>query len=214
MHGFHVKEKHMKAILIIIILCISMSLMAQETPRLKEAGVVFRNLDNFGLTYRTGTEKALWRFEALTANLSNENREGDRTSLKNNQFSLSVRAGREYRRSLSQRFALRSGFDLGLGLNYSLRENDQRMNSGTIYDRSESTEYTGLSSLILGANLQLGKSWTLGAEIRPTLSFTRGSEETQRNYNDEPTEEETRQISRLAFGSNLTSIVFSAVYRL
>lgn len=42
---------------LLILLCLSMSyvLMAQETVKQQEIGLVFGNPDNFGLTYKTGT---------------------------------------------------------------------------------------------------------------------------------------------------------------
>lgn len=53
--------------LFVILLCLSATLLseAQENPKQKEAGIIFNNLDNFGLTYKIGNNKALWRFNTL-----------------------------------------------------------------------------------------------------------------------------------------------------
>ena len=52
---------------LLILLCLSMSyfLMAQETVKLKEIGLVSSNLDDIVITFKTGTDKALWRFNTL-----------------------------------------------------------------------------------------------------------------------------------------------------
>jgi hypothetical protein len=61
-------------------------LMAQETVKQKEIGLVFSNLDNFGLTFKTGTDKSLWRFNTLFISGSNMDNTAD--SLVNNQSNM------------------------------------------------------------------------------------------------------------------------------
>jgi hypothetical protein len=39
--------------------------MAQEPVKQREIGLAFRNLHEFGLTFKTGNDKSLWRFNAV-----------------------------------------------------------------------------------------------------------------------------------------------------
>ena len=53
-----------KRFLLIAIAFLGFSTFAQEKTkvRTKEVGLTFYNFDGFGLTYRIGKEKAMWRF--------------------------------------------------------------------------------------------------------------------------------------------------------
>jgi hypothetical protein len=54
-----------KSLLILFALSYAFIGNAQETVKQQEVGLVFRSLNNFGLTYKVGTKKSLWRYQAL-----------------------------------------------------------------------------------------------------------------------------------------------------
>lgn len=68
-----------KVIITLIALTLSTFIMAQEKAKIKEIGLTFRNLDQFGFSYKVGTEQSLWRFNAVSMLGMNE----DRSSAKN-----------------------------------------------------------------------------------------------------------------------------------
>ena len=103
---------------LLIVLCLSMSyyLMAQENEKVKqkEIGLVFSNLDNFGLTYKTGTEKSLWRFTTLFISGDNIEETEDSLLSKQNKLGFGVKIGKEYRKNIAQNLELRFGADLSI----------------------------------------------------------------------------------------------------
>jgi len=81
-----------KSLFILTALSMSFFLMAQGQSKQKEIGLVFNNLNNFGLTFRTGTEKALWRFNTLYLSGNNMTQTADSSETKNisNGFGLKL----------------------------------------------------------------------------------------------------------------------------
>lgn len=85
-----------KAIVFFVSLTFSFLANAQEErERVKELGILFTDFESFGLTYRFGSEKAVWRLNALFLNGSSQEETSD--SLENNISSMGggFRFGRE-----------------------------------------------------------------------------------------------------------------------
>jgi hypothetical protein len=51
--------------IILLCLCIPSLLTAQDTEARNEVGLVFSGMNNFGLTWRTGSQRSLWRVTSL-----------------------------------------------------------------------------------------------------------------------------------------------------
>jgi len=66
-----------KMISILVVMALVSSLFAQEKTKQREVGLAFTNFDNFGITYKIGNEKALWRYNLLflSGNQQKENLE-------------------------------------------------------------------------------------------------------------------------------------------
>ena len=69
--------KMKKPFIILLFLSMPCLLLAQEKVKQKENGLTFSNLDNFGLTFRTGTDKSLWRFNTLFLSGNSNERTAD-----------------------------------------------------------------------------------------------------------------------------------------
>ena len=54
-----------KAFLIVALVSVPFIMKAQDKIRVNEVGLSFSGLNSFGLTYRVGNEKSLWRFNAF-----------------------------------------------------------------------------------------------------------------------------------------------------
>ena len=85
-----------------ILLCLSMPffIMAQETNKQREIGLVFNNPDNFGLTFKTGSDKSLWRFNTLSISGNSSNLLTDSSDIKQNNMGIGITFGKEFRKNV------------------------------------------------------------------------------------------------------------------
>ncbi|MCU0417513.1 MAG: hypothetical protein MUE33_10060 [Cytophagaceae bacterium] len=107
----------MKKVLIILSLLLPSLLMAQEKIKQKEIGLVFSSLDRFGLTYRVGNQKTLWRFSTLALLGDQLNKEKDSLYQNVENYGVLLGFGKEYRKALVEKVELRYG--MGLFFNYT-----------------------------------------------------------------------------------------------
>jgi len=201
-----------KSLLILLGLSMSYTLMAQEPVKQKEIGLVFSNLDNFGLTYKTGTEKSLWRFNALFINGSNMENSADSLVDTRSSMGFGVRIGKEYRKKLADKLALRYGADVSFSYNQSKQEYDYKTVNGT--DRkNERTTYQPGINLVFGLNYAFSDHFVLGVELLPGFSYTTGTS-VDKNYYGSYDKELKSDISGFNYGLSNTSAVLSLSYRL
>ena len=198
---------------LLILLCLSMSyfLIAQETLKQKEIGLVFSNLNNFGLTYKTGTNKSLWRFNTLFVSGNNLEETGD--SLLNTQSNIGfgVKIGKEYRKEVIDNLQLRFGADISF--RYSQSKSDYDDKTVNDYDRLyERTTYQPGFNLIFGFNYLLGDNLLIGAELLPRFSYTTGESVEKRYYSTDGKEMKS-DISGFSYGLSNTSVLLSLAYR-
>ncbi len=198
---------------LMILFCLSMSyyLMAQETVKQKEIGLVFSNLDNFGLTFKTGTDKSLWRFNTLFISGSNMDNTAD--SLVNNQSNMGfgVKIGKEYRKVLVDNLELRFGADLSF--TYSQLKSEYDDKTVNDYDRlNEQTTYGPGVNLVFGFNYKLGDNFVIGAEVLPNFSYTTGTS-IEKYYYTNNGDEVKSDISGFNYGLSNTSVLLSLAYR-
>jgi len=198
----------------LILLCLSMSyfLLAQETQKQNEIGLVFSNLDNFGLTVKTGTDKSLWRFNTLFISGNNTEDATDDLVTTQSRFGFGVKMGKEFRKDVDEKMELRFGADLSF--NYSQYKNDY--DDRTINDldmKQERTIYQPGLNLVLGFNYKLNDQIVLGAEVLPAFSYITGTT-LEKNYNNSVGEELKDDISGISYGLSNTSVLISLSYRL
>lgn len=185
-------------------------LMAQEAVKQKEIGLIFSSLDNFGLTYRTGTDKSLWRFNTLFISGGNTTNTADSLLQKSSNNGVGVTIGKEYRRELVDNLALRFGADLSFSYsNYKSDYNDKTIYN---YDRfDQQTTYSPGFNLVFGLNYKLKDNFVFGAEILPHFTYTTGTS-TEKYYYINNGLEIKSDISRFSYGLSNTSARLSLVY--
>ena len=198
---------------LLILLCLSMSyyLMAQETVKQKEIGLVFSNLDNFGLTFKTGTNKSLWRFNTLF--ISGNNMKNTADSLVNKQSSsgFGVKVGKEYRKNIIDNLEMRFGADISF--RYTQSKSDYDDKTVDDYDRlNERTTYQPGVNLVFGFNYLLGDNLLIGAELLPSFSYRTGNLVEKSDYSNDG-EEIKSDISGFNYGLSNTSVSLSLAYR-
>ena len=192
-------------------LSMSFTLMAQEPVKQKEIGLVFSNLDNFGLTYKTGTEKSLWRFNTLIISGNNIENNADSLVDKRSYMGFGIKIGKEYRKKLADKLALRYGADVSFSYDQSKYEYDYKTVNGT--DRkSERTTYQPGINLVFGLNYELSDHFVLGVELLPGFSYTTGTS-VDKNYYSSSDEDMKSEISGFNYGLSNTSALLSVSYR-
>lgn len=200
-----------KSLLILFCLSVSYFLMAQETVKQKEIGLVFSNLDNFGLSFKTGTNKSLWRFNTLFITGNNVGYTADSLVDKQSNTGFSVKIGKEYRKNIIDNLEMRFGADLSF--RYYQNKSDYDDKTVDDYDRSnERTTYQPGINLVFGFNYLLGDNLLIGAEILPSFSYTTGKSVEKRYYINDG-EEIKRDISGFNYGLSNTSVLLSLAYR-
>lgn len=197
-----------KVIITLIALTLSTFIMAQEKAKIKEIGLTFRNLDQFGFSYKVGTKQSLWRFNAVSMLGMNEDRSSDKESedRDSNNFGLGFSAGKEYRKPIAQNFEYRYGFDL------SFRYDHLKENNGSTTDPRKRKEnlFTPGINLVFGLNYIIGDHLIIGAEIMPYLRYTFGQTSEERRI-----QEYSNKVdhSDIRYGFDSSSVLLSLAYR-
>jgi len=185
--------------------------MAQETVKQKEIGLAFSNLNNFGLTFKTGTDKSLWRFNTLFISGNNTETTSDSLVDKLSSDGFGIKIGKEYRKVLVDNLELRFGADLSFSYNQTKNNyEDKTINN---YDwKMERTTYQPGINLVFGLNYVFNDNLVLGAEILPYFSYITGTEISNRYYNSSDVERKS-DISGFSYGLSNSSALLSLAYR-
>jgi len=202
--------------ILLIALTIATFVMAQEkTTKLKEIGLTFRNLDQFGFSYKVGTEHSLWRFNALSlsGNSESEDLDYDDNDRNSKHFSLGLSVGKEYRKLIAKNFEYRYGVDFSFSYKHSKIKRPSYSEYVSHYGdlKSKSNIYTPGINLILGVNYIIGEHLVLGAEMMPYIKYTFGkkTEEMEKYYDGEIEIDH----SNFRYGFNSSSVLLSVAYR-
>ena len=202
--------KMKKSLLLLFCLSTSYFIMAQEPSKQKEIGLVFKNLDGFGLTYKTGNDKSVWRFNTLFINGSTN----INTSLigvnKHSSIGFGIAVGKEYRKEIFENLELRYG--ASLSFSYRKSESEYNDKATAALDRfEESTTYAPGIDLVFGFNYVFHDKFVLGAELLPGFSYIYGTN--VQNRSDINFEERRSEISGFNYGLSNSSVLLSASYR-
>jgi hypothetical protein len=186
-------------------------LMAQESMKQKEIGLFFNNLDNFGLTYRTGSDKSLWRFNTLFISGNNMDETADSSVNKQNTMGFGFKFGKEYRKDIVKNLELRFGIDLSFTYSQSKYDyNDKTVDDDDRLD--EQTTYRPGINLVFGLNYVINDRIVIGAELLPNFSYTFGTSTKKYSYINNGNEVKS-DISGFSYGLSNTSALISLAYR-
>lgn len=182
-------------------LLITASVLGQDIVKQKEAGVMFSNFDNFGLTYRVGTSDALWRFSAFSLSAGSTDSDNDQTTTTKN-FGLSFSIGREYRKQIEEKFQFRYGLDVSSGF-YMY----ETKNEASDYTNSYDDLSFGVNGII-GLNYELSEKVIIGIEILPGIGYS-----TRDQVVDQAGDETKTEYKSWSVGFSNQSARLSLVYR-
>jgi|TARA_B110000977_G_scaffold192477_1_gene266029 hypothetical protein len=172
--------------------------MAQEAkPKVKEVGITFYNLKNYGAIFKIGQEDRLWRFRVLSSS-ANKTDYGNQ-HLTN--FNLNLSAGRERRKSVSDKLNFIYGIELSGGIQSYKRKVDNL--DITTTQNSFTVGFTG----VLGFNYFITKSLFVGGELLPIAQFRQVTEKDSRFTDD------LRVYHVYNFGFNNNSVLLSVGFK-
>ncbi|CAL2076024.1 hypothetical protein [Tenacibaculum sp. 190524A05c] len=162
-----------KTLLSLLLLCATISTtVAQEGEKRQEVGINFSSLNSFGLNYKTGTSKNLWRFSVLALNLNNtESETDDPVRGDDEQFNIGaqVSIGKEFRKDITKNLEFRYGFDVAFAYN-----NNKFTRDATTFFETERTTYTPSLAGVIGVNYVFNDNLAFGVELLPRFSYTTG----------------------------------------
>ena len=197
------------SLLIFVALTMSVFVTAQEKVKQREVGLVLSSLNNFGLTFKTGSSKSLWRFHSLLVSGGNWDETSDSLDRKESMMGINVQFGNEYRKVLVENLEFRVGADLSF--RFSKFKTDYNDKTITNYDRvSERKIYEPGINLVLGLNYVVKNKLVIGAEFLPSVTYRTGKSKEKFYYNNYESEGD---ISGFSYGLNNNFVFVSLSYR-
>jgi hypothetical protein len=158
-----------KLCVLILLLGIPFALLAQEKTKQKEIGLRFYNFDRFGLHYKFGSNKMMWRLGGsfLGADYTEfKNTNGKSTMMA---CDLGLTFGLEKIVPINKNFDFRVGADLRLGFSYDQYRYDAQ---NSIYKSTQNIyQYTPGLNAVLGFNYTVLDHLVIGAEFTPSVFF-------------------------------------------
>lgn len=154
--------------LISVLLLLPLSIFSQDN-KVKELGIIFDNLDSYGLTYRWGQSNSLWRLSGIVGEGYNYKASDSDEDLNEGRFSIGADIGKEKRKRLTEQLFLRLGGQVNA--EYYSYKRDTSMGSDEEYVNKYAT---------VGANFILGfcyinkSNFVFGAEFLPGVSYMWG----------------------------------------
>ena len=167
--------------------------------------MVFNSLNYFGLTYKTGNQKSLWRFTTLVINGNyNENTANDHTDSQSRN-GIGLEFGKEFRKPITDKLDFRYGADLSFSYSYR-------------YSKSSISEtvahyYTPGMNLVLGFNYSLSNHFIIGAELLPYFNYSIGKENLDKENSDGSITNISKTSKSISYGLSNSSAMLSLMYR-
>ena len=197
-----------KTFLLAGILLINLNLFAQQTQKLNELGLTTRSLNTFGITYRFGNEKSVWRINVFSTNGQSSFDNSNNRELKENRYGAALQLGKERRTAISNTFELRHGLDFGFSYNSSkIVIHD---NVGNLVTDRLSRSYEPKINLVLGFNFIFNQSFLLGAALQPSISYQISN---NKNYDENSKTYNSQNRNYFNFGLSNQVIQLSLAYR-
>lgn len=193
--------------LILAALTLSLCVMAQEKTKQNEVGLVFNNLNNFGLTFKTGTSESLWRLRTLFIKGSNDDRNYPAIEDKENTFGFGLSLGKEFRKKIDNNFEIRYGADLSFSYYFDKMIDDGKVNDDLDLSNKMYSYSPGVN-LVLGVNYVINNKLIIGAELLPHITYNYTTN-TQILYNAESKTKNTN----ITYGFSNNSAMLTLAYR-
>ena len=196
-------QKMKKLLLVLLGISMSCFLIAQETVKQKEIGLIFNDFNNFGMAFKVGTNKSMWRFNTLMLSGNQMNYKRDSVTDWRNDISFDIRVGKEFRKNIVDNFDFRYGTDLLFRYATS-----QYVNSAA----QKRIIYNFGVNLVFGFDYVINDKIVLGAEMLPSFVYSKGVT-VEKRYVNNKLEEIESDISGFNYGLSNTSVLLYVAYR-
>ncbi len=196
-----------KLFLILMTLMMSLSVIAQENVKQKEVGIVAKSFNSFGLTYKTGSNKSLWRFQTLLITGTNTKEKTEDFVRKRNNMGFGVQFGKEFRNTIVEKLEFRYGADLAFTYNFSKNEVDD-LTSNDRDNLSKVNTYRPGINLVIGLNYVLKERFVIGVELLPYFNYV-----VEKNYSKAGTNEMENKDTGFNYGISNKSALLSLSVR-
>ena len=147
----------------------------QGLKRVYEFGLKFINLNNFGIGFKIGNQKTLYRLSILALNFNTGKGSGSildtASSPKTQNYGAGLRLGLEKRIVLAKNFYLLLGSDIGIAYNHNKMDWNV-----TKYPDSKlvSWELAPAIYIVTGLSYQVGEHFIITAEFSPSFEYDFG----------------------------------------
>jgi len=186
------------------------TLSAQEKVKQKELGLVFENLNSFGITYKFGHHKSMWRLKSLYGSGHQSDYKATDEERVGKQYTLSFSFGKQFAKEITDKVDLIYGLDIKYSYLYNYSKDVSNYNE---YANREYMEYyhaPGLN-LLIGFNYIINESIIIGAELLPGCSYAFGKK--TESYSNDPDRDVEFDTSQFGFNLSSSSVSVSLAYR-
>jgi len=184
------------------------SINAQETTKRKEVGILFSNLDNFGLSYKFGNSNSVWRINTSLISGENSNRNEGNFEIRQKSIGFSLMFGKEFRKTITEKLEFRFGADLSFDYENNETESNDDFSQNNNFLSKRITYSPGVN-LVVGFNYLISESILLGIELLPGFNYITGTaSETLPNNNEIKTD-----ISGFNYNVSSSSALLTMAYR-
>ena len=190
-----------------------LSVIAQEKVKQKELGLVFSNLDNFGIMYKFGHQKSMWRLKSVYGNSLSQEQKSDSDKASTNHFSGGLSFGKQFTVVLDKQFDFIYGADLSFGYSRSVNEREYSHEETEGYNKNETYEYRPGLNLLLGFNYVINERIVLGAELLPGAYYSYGKSSASSKKDDGSEEIVESDNTKFIVGISSSSALLSVAYR-
>jgi hypothetical protein len=184
---------------------------SQENSRQNEIGLAFNNLDNFGLTFKTGMGTSAWRITTLLiSGFNSEQNEDSLTYLRDN-VGFGIGFGREYKVDIAENLQILLGADLSYSYSKTVYDNDDKsVNDDDRY--KEFYQHEPAFNLVFGFNYILKEKLVIGAEIHPYISYLKVNTTEENPFINNGVETKD-YVTTINYGLSNSSVLLTLSYR-
>jgi hypothetical protein len=188
-----------KCLLVFFCLLFGWNSFAQKNSNIHEVGLTFNSNLDFGLIYKTGTEKSVFRLQGLFLNGSHQSApNGNNTNLNNNSYGFGISLGSEFRQNIAKNLFLIYGF--GAGAQYVGQD---VINNGIVEQYHHI--FSPKINLVVGFSYVLKEHWIFSIEALPYIQY------------DAITQSSGNSLgvvsSRITYGMNMASVRLVIAHR-
>jgi hypothetical protein len=189
-------------IFILILGLIPVIIVAQDSnPRINEVGISLRGATSFGIKFKTGNEKTLFRITLLSASFSNTKSKlapNPDNDTENGSIAAGLNIGIEKRKPITENICFFYGTDLINSYNKSSYE------SPTAASSSEDWTFSTGIGIVLGFIYKINSSINISAEVMPSIWYSYGKTLNDSEISSSERTNRGLDYSLVSPGANLT----------